>query len=725
MKHLNANLDNITNVETDKTPVGAIRAIGVDSENDIVLTGSTSTDDGSGGGSDLDASDCVIYTTYDTDIHFQDNTGATYPKGANTADFIEANFHEDFFYELEITDVSSFPTLAAITVGTTQEAVTAGNLTIRGLDSTLGSVVFTYYSARKTGNTLVLGGKIRTVGDGVTRNYTYTALANASDATLGGIATYNDTGFGNSHFNSGTWALQASNFTRGRIAGIWITPNSTAERDQIASDWGVSVSNLRQNVSNRPIQVTFTRNAGNNFVLAVHQVIFTTAGNIYIVGRSPFQDIQTDQFISGAGTFSPSSGSWSMSYSIGTSSMVQDPLEFVTGEGSWAGPDAVLTSEEVQACIGGNARSLDMDSSGGISTDGDVNIGGQITQGALNGPVFANEAGTLDVGNIYANTVPVWDGTTIVNSGIEYTAGASQPLLNDNFSLFSAPAGLPADDRVRITDSSVGGVGLVNVAFPDSTRLEFTSQAVRDGLNVNIGTDYVIVYFDDDNYAVGLSGAGSGVSNFDLDMTAANATRVGMIQASNDGVQIFNLGAIEAPHVIGPAITTVTSELHPTGGIVGSPDAPTISIDAGTDTSGAVITFTINSGNAGDVMVGDTGSYVAQGSQIAAGTYPFTVEAINGTAMTINVDAGFGGGITQWLAQDIVLSRAGSGTTVTNSLTVTGALRGGTNTSPQITVPTVDASGAATSAANYNIVIVPTGTTIMTRLDNVIYLELE
>ena len=36
MKHLNANLDSITNVETNKTPNGAVRAIGVDSVNDIV-----------------------------------------------------------------------------------------------------------------------------------------------------------------------------------------------------------------------------------------------------------------------------------------------------------------------------------------------------------------------------------------------------------------------------------------------------------------------------------------------------------------------------------------------------------------------------------------------------------------------------------------------------------------------------------------------------------------
>ena len=47
MKHLNANLDNVTNVELKVVPTGGIRAIGVDADGDIVEASASSNSDGS------------------------------------------------------------------------------------------------------------------------------------------------------------------------------------------------------------------------------------------------------------------------------------------------------------------------------------------------------------------------------------------------------------------------------------------------------------------------------------------------------------------------------------------------------------------------------------------------------------------------------------------------------------------------------------------------------
>ena len=433
MKHLNADLDNITNVETDKTPVGAIRAIGVDSENDIVLTGVISTDSDGG---DLDVgTECTIRTV-STDFRFQTSLDVEYPSGSTPVGelpFTADNFRKSRYNQVQIDDLTNLPTLAALTKadGTALDGTFAevlpGNLTIEGLDDSLGTVVIRYSSARLVGGVLTLGGPITRTFTGTARTLTLTARTNSSGTggVASTIATYNDTQFSDHQFNSGSFNLTASNFRRGRIAGIWIQPANNTEQAALASELGVAINNLPQNVTGRPINFTFTSGA-NTFTLAVHRVTFTTGGGaMYIVGRLPFQDIQTDQFVSGSGTFSPNGATWTMSYSIGgTETVVHDPLGFVAGTGGW-GTDTSTTS---QICIGGNTMTISDDADGrpgGITSDGDINIGGQITQGALNGPVFADETGTLDVGNIYADNVPAWDGTTIVNSPISQTAVAS------------------------------------------------------------------------------------------------------------------------------------------------------------------------------------------------------------------------------------------------------------------------------------------------------------
>ena len=411
MKHLNADLDNITNVQTIKTPVGAIRAIGVDSANDIVLTGAI----GSGGG-DLSVNECDTQIV-STNFRFEDNTNTEFPKGANMVTLEDnSGFGNTFIYQFDIDDTADLPTLTNLTqldgtaLTTSFTAVLPGVITVSG-GPNRGEVVFRYRSARRNADgSLTLAGLVTTVGDGNSRSFDYTARTSGSTGGAGTIATYNDTGFGVGNFNSGGFNLVRSNFSRGRIAGIFIEPNSTTERDTILGDLGLTaanINNVRANVSEN-VDFTFT-NGSNNFTITIHQVIFTTANNFYIVGRSPFQDIQPDMFVNGNGVFSPNGNTWTMTYSVGgTVTTTVGGIEWISGTGSWSRGDGTDTAT---ICIGDASGDT-----GDINGGGDLNIGGQITQMNANGPVIANEEGTLDVANIYNNTLPFWTGSTFDNS---------------------------------------------------------------------------------------------------------------------------------------------------------------------------------------------------------------------------------------------------------------------------------------------------------------------
>ena len=418
MKHLNADLDNITNVQTIKTPVGAIRAIGVDSENDIVLTGASGNGDGDVDiDGDLDIRECDTQVV-SNNFRFEDNTNTEFPKGANTVTLGDnSGFGDTFIYQLEIDDTTDLPTLHALgTDGAGFQDVASSLLTVDGAPNR-GSVVIRYASVSRTGNALILGGvrSTTTVGNLVNRSFDFTT--STSNFGEGFMSTFSSHQRASHQVNTGGFNLTASNFQQGRIALINLQV-STAVRNNIISDFGISGGSALDQAIN-PTNFTFTSGT-NNFTIRVSELRLSPFDNfVAIVGRSPFSAIQTDQFISGAGSLSPNGQMWSLAYQVGDGMNVVNRagIEYVSGSGDWSRGDGIETAT---ICIG-DTTTTSADTPG-ISTPGDINVGGQITQGALNGPVFANNSGTLDVGNVYENTVPYWTGDVLDSSSISYVA---------------------------------------------------------------------------------------------------------------------------------------------------------------------------------------------------------------------------------------------------------------------------------------------------------------
>jgi len=133
--------------------------------------------------------------------------------------------------------------------------------------------------------------------------------------------------------------------------------------------------------------------------------------------------------------------------------------------------------------------------------------------------------------------------------------------------------GTPPSGEINIIS---GGSSVVGTAFPgsgtDNWTIIFANTTEHDSVETNnSGTDYIMIYVDADNYAIGLGAvipAPTNTTQINFDEEATYSVSVGSLSASGSTVTLYNLGALTEAYVF-PSTTTVTGDLTVTGTVDG------------------------------------------------------------------------------------------------------------------------------------------------------------
>ena len=354
MKHINANLDDVTNIEVSL--VDTIRVLGLNPENDVVEISPSSsifTDSGEGGGGaggdggelpdnsdgagggNTESDQCVTLTS-GSSIRFFEIAS----EGGSAIDdtpFIPEEFGsgDGEFYQarIDISDPGGLSRLRTLFppghTGTDFISVTPGTITLSGDALSGGRGQFRYSSAAISGNSVTLGGVLSTTTGGMVGTALHTFSPSGTVFTWGPVraslqASRPNYAFARSHtFNLGTLlrtraSYSASNFVAGTFAGFQVGDSTTSlvtavqtaintensSFGNITTDWKDIGFDLAINLSHSGGSVTFyVRHVmtGSNYL---NTQLFFLADD----GQGNPVVMTPENFISGSGNFGAALG---------------------------------------------------------------------------------------------------------------------------------------------------------------------------------------------------------------------------------------------------------------------------------------------------------------------------------------------------------------------------------------------------------------------------------